>query len=188
MERSRLKQIIKEELDRALSESKTGADGYPLAGARAGGDPHPAMGGPIPADYVGEQLGPQWTRENAKTFIGAARAFTDAFESDENVGMQGYIASGMLGGGDVSGTYSMQNDGLNYTANVNLTFFGITVESDRPGEPPPLTTSGTGSDLDPYEAVHDAINEILKRLVRLSVITANEAKSHVTRLKSKTAV
>jgi len=149
MERSRLKQIIKEELDRALSESR----GYRVpgvsasaprgttdaAGYRLGGGMGSAMGGPIPADYAGEQLGPRWTRKHARTT-------TDVFESDANVWKEGYIDAGMQHGGDVSGTYSMQNDGLNYTANVNLTFFGI----DE-------TASGTGSDLDPYEAVHDAI-------------------------------
>jgi len=158
MERSRLKQIIKEELDRALSEMRGGhrvpgvpasaprgttdAAGYPLRGGGMGS----AMGGPIRADYVGEQLGPHWTRENA-------RAFTDAFESDENVGMKGTIDAGMQHGGDVSGTYSMQNDGLNYTANVNLTFFGIAA-----------IASGTGSDLDPYEAVRDAIKAASRKV------------------------
>ena len=157
MERSRLKQIIKEELDRALSESRGGyrvpgvsasaprgttdAAGYPLGGGMSS-----AMGGPTHAGHRGKRSGPMWTLENA-------RAFTDEFESDADVGMQGTIDAGMQHGGDVSGTYSMQNDGLNYTANVKLTFFGI----DK-------TASGTGSDLDPYEAVHDAIKAAMNKL------------------------
>lgn len=156
MERSRLKQIIKEELNRALSESRgyrvpgvsvsaprgtTDAAGYPLGGGMSS-----AMGGPTHAGHRGKRSGPRWTQNNAW-------AFTDTFESDADVGMQGTIDAGMKHGGDVSGTYSMQNDGLNYTANVKLTFFGI----DE-------TASGTGSDVDPYEAVNNAITAAMNKL------------------------
>jgi len=157
MERSRLKQIIKEELDRALSESRGGyrvpgvsasaprgttdAAGYPLGGGMGS-----AMGGPIPAGYRGKRSGPQWTQNNA-------RDFTDAFKSDADVGMRGTIDAGRQYGGDVSGTYSMQNAGLNYTADVKLTFFGI----DE-------TAFGTGSDVDPYEAVHNAIKAASRKI------------------------
>jgi hypothetical protein len=73
MQRSRLNQIIKEELDRALSEGPGGyrvpgvsasaprgttdAAGYPL-----GGSSRSAMGGPIPAGYTGKRSGPKWRK------------------------------------------------------------------------------------------------------------------------------
>ena len=150
MQRSRLNQIIKEELDRALSEGPGGyrvpgvsasvprgttdAAGYALPSGRS----HSAMGGPVSSAHRPSTQGPRWTLKNA-------RAFSDAFESDADVGMRGTIDAGMQHGGDVSGTYSMENDGLNYTATVKLTFHGI----DE-------TASRTGSDLDPYEAVYRA--------------------------------
>ena len=154
MQRSRLNQIIKEELDRALSEGPSGyrvpgvsasaprgttdAAGYALPGGRS----HSAMGGPVSSAHRPSKLGPFWTLE-----LENARAFSDAFESDADVGMTGYIDAGMQHGGDVSGTYLMENDGLNYTATVKLTFYGI--DEDE-------TASGTGRDLDPYEAVYRA--------------------------------
>ena len=152
MQRSRLNQIIKEELDRALSEGPGGyrvpgvsasaprgttdAAGYPLGG----GGSRSAMGGPVSSAHRPSKQGPLWTLE-----LENARAFTNAFENDADVGMMGYIDAGMQNGGDVSGTYLMQNDGLDYTATVKLTFYGI----DK-------TASGTGSDLDPDEAVYRA--------------------------------
>lgn len=139
MQRSRLNQIIKEELDRALAEGPGGHRQTDVAGyALPGGRSHSAMGGPVSSAHRPSKQGPRWTLKNAS-------AFSNAFESDADVGMRGTIDAGMQHGGDVSGTYSMQNDGANYTATVKLTFHGI----DE-------TASGTGSDVDPHEAVHQA--------------------------------
>jgi len=121
MERSRLKQIIKEELDRALSESRasyrvpTDAAGYPLRGG--GGS---AMGGPIPAAYRGKRSGPRWRAGDRN-----AIDFDRAFQESENTPMMGPVDAGDLRGANVAGTYNLTFDvnGPPYGATVDLTFF-----------------------------------------------------------------
>ena len=130
MQRSRLNQIIKEELDRALSE---GPGGYRVPGVSAsaprgttdaagyrlgGGGARSAMGGPIPADYVGKRSGPKWSKGDR-----GAISFDRAFSEFENTPMEGTVDAGDHRGGNVAGSYELTFARQNYGARVNLTFF-----------------------------------------------------------------
>lgn len=128
MQRSRLNQIIKEELDRALSEGPGGyrvpgasasassgttdAAGYPLGG----GGSRSAMSGPIPAGYVGKRSGPKWRARGAM-------AFDSAFSEFENTPMMGTVDAGDHREANVAGSYELTFARESYGAQVNLTFF-----------------------------------------------------------------